>query len=78
MDYGFGWRFKKIEGKDIIYHNGLWHGFTATYTRIPDNELTIIILNNTNSHVSTIAQQIWKEIAPILELEQSQQSTAIN
>ncbi|HNQ59658.1 MAG TPA: serine hydrolase domain-containing protein [Bacteroidales bacterium] len=78
VDYGFGWRFKKIEGKDIIYHNGLWHGFTATYTRIPDNELTIIILNNTNSHVSTIAQQIWKEIAPILELEQSQQSTAIN
>lgn len=66
VDYGFGWRFREIEGKQAIYHNGLWHGFTATYTRIPENELTIIILNNTNAHVSVIARQIVKEMDAFL------------
>jgi CubicO group peptidase (beta-lactamase class C family) len=66
VDYGFGWRFREIDGKQAIYHNGLWHGFTATYTRIPETELTIIILNNTNAHVSVIARQIVKELDAFL------------
>ena len=66
INYGFGWRFKEVEGRKAIYHNGLWHGFTATYTRLPENELTIIILNNTNAHVSTLAWQIVKKIDPLL------------
>ncbi len=78
VDYGFGWRFKKVDGKDIIYHNGLWHGFTATFTRIPDSEITVIILNNTNAHVSTLAHQIIKEITPLLELDHKQDNISAN
>ena len=78
VDYGFGWRFKKVDGKDIIYHNGLWHGFTATFTRIPDSEITVIILNNTNAHVSTLAHQIIKEITPLLELDHKQDNVSAN
>ncbi len=66
IDYGFGWRFKEIEGKDAIYHNGLWHGFTSTLTRIPSDDLTIIILNNTSTHVATIARNLVKSLDDLL------------
>lgn len=65
--YGFGWRIKEIQGTPIIYHNGLWHGFTATYTTIPNYELTIIMLNNTNAHVGRLAWQIARRIEPLLD-----------
>ncbi len=64
--YGFGWRLKKIAGTPIIYHNGLWHGFTATFTTLPDYDLTIILLNNTNAHVGRLAWQIARRIEPLL------------
>lgn len=67
IDYGFGWRFKEIEGKEAIYHNGLWHGFTSTLTRIPSEDLTIIILNNTSAHVANIARNIVKALDGLLE-----------
>lgn len=65
--YGFGWRIKEVQGTPIIYHNGLWHGFTATYTTFPNYELTIIMLNNTNAHVGRLAWQIARRIEPLLD-----------
>ncbi len=70
INYGFGWRIKNINGTPIIYHNGLWHGFTATYTTLPDLDLTIILLNNTNAHVGRLAWQIAHRIEPILSTGQ--------
>ncbi|MGC8865486.1 MAG: serine hydrolase domain-containing protein [Bacteroidales bacterium] len=69
--YGFGWRLKTLDGRPIIYHNGLWHGFTATFTRIPDAGLTIIMLNNTNAHVGRLAWQIVRRIEPLLNTGKS-------
>lgn len=69
--YGFGWRLKTLQGRPIIYHNGLWHGFTATFTQIPDSELTIIMLNNTNAHVGRLAWQIVRRIEPLLSTGKS-------
>lgn len=60
IEYGFGWRFKEVFGRPVVYHNGLWHGFTSTITHVPDKNLTVIILNNTNSHVSGLAASIIK------------------
>jgi hypothetical protein len=52
--------------------------FSATFTRIPDSEITVIILNNTNAHVSTLAHQIIKEITPLLELDHKQDNVSAN
>jgi CubicO group peptidase (beta-lactamase class C family) len=58
-DYGFGWRLKEIDGKKVVYHNGLWNGFTATLTRYVEDEMTIILLSNTNAPVASIVKQVY-------------------
>jgi CubicO group peptidase (beta-lactamase class C family) len=56
--YGYGWRLKEKNGKRVIYHNGLWNGFTSSLTRYVDDSLTIIVLNNTNAAVASIVRQL--------------------
>jgi CubicO group peptidase (beta-lactamase class C family) len=56
--YGYGWRLKEEYGKKVVYHNGLWNGFTSSLTRCVDDSLTIILLNNTNSAVASIVRQM--------------------
>jgi len=57
--YGYGWRLNEIDGKKVIYHNGLWNGFTSSLQRYVDDRLTIILLNNTNAPVASIVRQIY-------------------
>lgn len=46
-NYGLGWRLLMLpNGKKIVYHFGRWHGNNAAFARIPDQEVTIIILGN--------------------------------
>jgi CubicO group peptidase (beta-lactamase class C family) len=46
-NYGLGFRLKITSaGKKVIYHFGRWHGFNAAFSRLPDEEITIIILGN--------------------------------
>jgi len=59
-NYGFGWRLKEIDGHRVIYHNGLWNGFTSSLTRIPDERITVILLNNTNAQVSSLVEQLCR------------------
>jgi CubicO group peptidase (beta-lactamase class C family) len=49
VDYGFGFRITERDGKKIIYHNGLWNGFRTAIIRDVQDEITIIVLNHTNS-----------------------------
>jgi CubicO group peptidase (beta-lactamase class C family) len=60
VNYGFGWRFKKIDNNDVIYHHGWWHGFRTVYKRIPNQEILIVLLNNTNSNIGAITRNINK------------------
>jgi CubicO group peptidase (beta-lactamase class C family) len=57
-NYGFGWRLKERNGKKVIYHNGLWNGFTSTVTHRVDDGLTLILLSNTNAPVASIVRQL--------------------
>jgi len=66
VNYGFGWRFKMVNGKDVIFHNGLWHGFTSTITRFVDSDLTVIILTNTSSKVGYIVNDVARTFDGIL------------
>jgi CubicO group peptidase (beta-lactamase class C family) len=46
-NYGFGWRMYTLaNSKNIIYHNGWWHGNNSTFYRVIPDSLTIIILGN--------------------------------
>lgn len=66
VNYGFGWRFKVVEGKDVVFHNGLWHGFTSTITRFVDSDLTVIVLTNTSSKVGYIVSDVARSFDGIL------------
>ena len=58
-DYGLGWRFTEIDDKPVIYHNGLWNGFTTSFHRFISDSIIVIVLNNTNGHASSVARQIY-------------------
>lgn len=54
FNYGYGWRIKKNNRQNLIYHNGLWHGFVSTLTREIDHDITVILLNNTSAGISSV------------------------
>jgi len=58
INYGFGWRLRKDGKHSYIFHNGAWHGFTSTITLEPENDITLILLNNTNAPIATIKRDI--------------------
>jgi CubicO group peptidase (beta-lactamase class C family) len=46
-NYGLGWRLLKAPGdKQVIYHNGHWHGFNSAFARLVREQGTVIILSN--------------------------------
>jgi CubicO group peptidase (beta-lactamase class C family) len=47
-DYGFGWRIRQLEdsGDTVVYHAGLWHGYTTYLLRNPKDHSALIILSN--------------------------------
>jgi len=57
--YGYGWRLSEFDGKKVIYHNGLWNGFTSSLTRYLEDSLTVILVNNTNAHVGPMVKEIY-------------------
>ncbi len=68
--YGYGWRLKDDNGKKVVYHNGLWNGFTSSLTRYVDDSLTIILLNNTNAAVASVVSQMHSVLKKELENEE--------
>jgi CubicO group peptidase (beta-lactamase class C family) len=46
-NYGYGWRMNVYpNGKKVIYHNGWWHGNNASFIRMIQDSVTIIVLGN--------------------------------
>ena len=44
--YGWGWRLDEYQGHRIVYHNGWWHGYKGRFLRLPQEDTTIIVLEN--------------------------------
>lgn len=44
---GFSWFIRKINGKNIIFHDGFWVGFNNIMLTDIDTETTVILLSNT-------------------------------
>lgn len=61
-NYGLGWRMNIYpNGKKMIYHNGWWHGYNASFIRLIDEDATIIVLGNKYTKVVYKA----KSLAPV-------------
>jgi CubicO group peptidase (beta-lactamase class C family) len=61
-NYGLGWRMNVYpNGKKLIYHNGWWHGYNASFVRLIDEDATIIVLGN--KYTRSVYQA--KTLAPV-------------
>lgn len=58
FNYGFGWRINNDEKSKLVYHNGLWHGFTSSLSRDLEHEITVILLSNTTAPIATIKNDL--------------------
>ncbi|WP_233613206.1 MULTISPECIES: hypothetical protein [Corallococcus] len=47
--YGFGWVIKERAGKPLHQHAGSWQGFVSAYSRFLGDELSIVVLINSNT-----------------------------
>ncbi|RNI30260.1 class A beta-lactamase-related serine hydrolase [Rufibacter immobilis] len=64
-DYGFGWRIRPIENGDtIVYHGGLWHGFSSYMLRHPKEHSALIVLSNLPNGSFSYLQEIRKLLYP--------------
>lgn len=58
VHYGYGFRLPKTPYPSMVYHNGWWHGYRATFRRYTGDRNTLIILNNTNQNIYPIISEI--------------------
>jgi CubicO group peptidase (beta-lactamase class C family) len=56
--YGYGWEIDSVYGMMVTAHSGGIHGFTSFITRIPQEELTVILLDNSMRDLSKIAMKL--------------------
>lgn len=65
-NYGLGWRLLVYpHGKKVVYHNGRWHGFNSAFTRLTDENVTIIMLvNRFNRGIYTTARKMYNTFGP--------------
>lgn len=49
IQYGYGFRLEQHENKKVVYHNGLWHGFRSSLKRYVEDNISLAVLNNTDS-----------------------------
>lgn len=48
-NYGYGWVIDSLYGKRVVSHSGGIHGFTSNFSRIPADDVCIVLLSNTSS-----------------------------
>lgn len=58
--YGYGWRLlQQPDSTYLVYHNGWWHGYTSSFYRNMQKNITIIVLSNKFSRSTYKVQEIW-------------------
>jgi CubicO group peptidase (beta-lactamase class C family) len=57
--YGYGWNIDSVYGQRVLSHGGGIHGFTSHLSRIPADDVCIVLLCNTSSpELHTISKAI--------------------
>jgi CubicO group peptidase (beta-lactamase class C family) len=57
-DYGFGLVLRSNDGHRRIWHNGGINGFTSNLVTLPDDRLTVIVLNNAQGPTDGITDNL--------------------
>ena len=59
-NYGYGWGIDSIDGKRRLSHNGGIPGYITTLSRVPADDVTIILLSNaSNQTIGKISNSIY-------------------
>jgi CubicO group peptidase (beta-lactamase class C family) len=48
LPYGSGWFVQRHNGLKLVWHYGYWQQFSALYLKVPERNLTLIVLANSN------------------------------
>jgi CubicO group peptidase (beta-lactamase class C family) len=46
--YGYGWFVQEYHGKKVIWHYGQWATYTALYMKVPEENISLIMLANSD------------------------------
>jgi hypothetical protein len=58
--YGYGWSIDSVEGKRRVSHGGGIHGFVTNISRVPEDDICIVLLSNTSDPaISEITKSIF-------------------
>ena len=58
--YGYGWSIDSVEGKRRVSHGGGIHGFVTTISRVPGDDICIVLLSNASDPaISAITKSIF-------------------
>jgi CubicO group peptidase (beta-lactamase class C family) len=49
LPYGLGWFSQNYQGVKLIWHYGQWQTFSALYLKVPEKNLSFILLANSNA-----------------------------
>ena len=61
VPYGFGFRLKQETDSELVYHNGVWNGFSTTLRRYKADNITIIILSNNSFHsITPVSEELYE------------------
>ena len=66
-DYGFGWRIRELDSGDtVVYHAGLWHGYTTFLLRNPKDHSAFIVLSNLpNGSLKQLKDDLQEFLYPV-------------
>jgi CubicO group peptidase (beta-lactamase class C family) len=61
IPYGLGWFVANYKGVKIVWHTGWWSGYSALFLKIPEKDLTFIILANSQD-LSRPFYHVWQPL----------------
>jgi CubicO group peptidase (beta-lactamase class C family) len=65
IQYGLGWFVGYHKGLKLLWHNGWWTGYSALFVKIPEKDLTLIILANSQDLTRPfMTSNFWKWLNP--------------
>lgn len=68
--YGYGWSIGNLRGQQIISHGGGLPGFNTALARLPEKNMTVVVLSNCLSNIPNLSPgQISQDIMEIYHYE---------
>lgn len=56
--YGFGWMIDSVAGKQVVKHSGGAAGYRSYLIRVPEDDLCIVVLGNTENDINGLSAGI--------------------